>query len=218
MRFSQFITYFCFRFPVLRKIIAQSSKYFEALLGPDFREGSQNEIELKGVDGPTLKTIICYIYCGFVELTKNNIEKVLDAASSMELLPLEEKCAKYLEVNLTKENCVRTLLLADKYSFGQLITNALKFVCEHFDSVSMAEVLQIESSFFNEILKSDKITGSETKIFNCLVEWVRANVAERAKFVPEFLKSVHLEFMPAEVIQKIPFPICSTVCNKISCL
>lgn len=175
------------------------------MLGPDFREGSQNEIELKGVDGPTLKAIICYIYCGFVELTKDNIEDILDAASSMELISLEEKCGKYLQENLTKESCVKTLILADKYSFGQLSTNALYFVCEHFENVPMAEVLQIESSSFNEILKNDKTTGSETQIFHCLVEWVGANVEERAKSVPEILKSVHLEFMPGEVIQQSYF-------------
>lgn len=194
---------FGFRCPVIRKIISKSSKYFEALLGPDFREGTENVIVLPNVDGPTLKAIICYIYAGFIELTEDNIATILAAASGMELISLEEKCEKYLEENLSKDNCVAILMLADTYAFGQLKMKALTEVCAHFEYIPMADILSMEGNSFNEILKCDKIKIPETKIFEYLVEWVRKNETERAKFVPVCLKSIRLEFMPKEVIEQI---------------
>lgn len=139
--FFELNSYFCCRFPVNRKIISESSEYFEVLLGPNFREGTANEITLKSVDGPTLKAIIGYIYTGVVELSGDNVESVLSAASGMELVSLERQCEKYLDDNLTEENCAISLLLADKYYLNQLYGKALAFVCEHFEKISTTDLM-----------------------------------------------------------------------------
>lgn len=172
------------------------------MLGPNFREGNEDEIVLKSVDGPTLKSIICYIYAGYIELTKDNIENVLSAASGMELVALEEKCAEYLQENLTNENCVNTLLLADRYSLNQPKKSALSRVCTHFEYIPTDYILPMSSDSLLQILKSDKIQIPETKIFECLVEWVKKNETERAKFVPEHLKYIRLQYIPGQVILK----------------
>lgn len=202
------------RWPVIRKIISKSSQYFETLLGPNFREGNEEEIILKSVDGPTLKTIICYIYAGYIELNKDNIESVLSAASGMELVALEEKCAKYLQENLTNENCVNTLLLADTYSLDQLKTNALSQVCANFENIPTAHILPIESNCLGQILKYDKIQIPETKMFECLVEWVKTNETERAKCVPEHLKYIRLQYIPGKVIHQSLNNFGYFVCNS----
>lgn len=187
------------RFPVVRTIIAKSSSYFNALLGANFREGTNKEIILKGVDGPTLKAILQFIYIGYVELTQDNVEQVLVAASSMEIVGLEKKCAQYLEDDLSTHSCVNSLTLADKYSVEQWRTKAFTFVCKNFSKISPHDFVQIDATIMHNILKSVEIQATEYKIFNCLKYWVEYNEIDRAKFVPFFLKSIRLDLMQAAV-------------------
>lgn len=188
-----------FSFPVHRKLVARSSEFFKALLGPNFKEGAEDKITLKSVDGPTLKKIIHYIYIGQIELNKDNIENVLAAASGMEIVSLEEKCAEHLKESLTGENCLQTLILADKYNLLQLKANAFDLVCAKFENIPMADMMNVDSNILNDILKCDQIQAAETQIFNCVVEWVQQDETERAKFAPELLKLIRLEHMPTEV-------------------
>lgn len=173
------------------------------MLGPNFKEGIEGKITLKSVDGPTLKAIIQYIYFGHIELNGNNVESILTAASSMEIVPLEEKCGIYLHANLTKENCLNALMLADRYGFGQCKADALKMVCVHFGNIPKADIWQIDGDIFKELLKCEHFDVPESTIFECLVEWARQSESDRTKCMPELLKSIRLECMTGEVISKM---------------
>lgn len=172
------------------------------LLGPNFREGTENEIILKSIDGPTLKAVIHYIYFGQIELNEENIESVLAAASGMELISLEKKCEEYLDEILSKENCTDSLGLADKYNLLQLKANALKIVCENFKNIPMDDFLQMDGTVFAKLLQRDEFEAPEFHIFEILVKWSEHHreQAARAKFVPDLLKSIRLECLPAEVL------------------
>lgn len=195
--------------------MSNSSKYFESLLGPNFKEGTEKEVVLKKIDGSTLKTIIYYIYAGHVKLTEDNIVNVLAAASGMELVSLEEKCSEYLQENLTKENCLDVLSLADKYGIGQLRTNALNLVCAHFENIPLADILQLDGIVFNDLLKCEHFEANETKIFESLAEWVQQNESKRAKFMPELLQSIRLEYLPGEVIPQINYLVIFQMHSKL---
>lgn len=184
-------------------MVAQSSEYFAALLGPNFKEGAEERITLKSVDGPTLKAVIHYIYLGRIDLTKDNVSNILAAASGMGIVSLEEKCGQYLEEKLTEDTCLQTLILAEKYNLSQLKENALKLVCANFENIALADLLHVEANILSDIFKSDQIQALETHIFNCLVKWVEQDETERAKFAPGFLKLIRLEHMPDEVTLNI---------------
>lgn len=174
------------------------------MLGPNFREGSEKRITLQGVDGPTLKAVICYIYAGQIELTEDNVANILAASSGMEIVSLERKCGQYLkEVVLRKDNCLDVLMLADTYNVQSLKPQALQLVCENFEILPRADILKIDGNIFTDILRSNVIKLMETDLFDCLVEWLQQNETERAKFVPSLLKLVKLEYMPGEVTHLI---------------
>lgn len=95
-----------FRFSAHRSILMASSEYFTALLGPNFREGAQNEIPLEEVDGATFKIILNFIYTGRIEINNGNIFDIIGAASHLRLTALEERCGEFWAANLSIENCV----------------------------------------------------------------------------------------------------------------
>lgn len=190
-----------FRVPVVRGSLTQKSVYFEKLLGPRSHEGAQQEVIIQEIDGPTLKTMIKFIYWPHqsIDLTRECVASILDGAARMELVTLKKLCRDFLRKNLSEENCFRTFVLADKHSFDALKASALELVGVHFESIPKSEVLQVSGHVLGEILKCGRICAAETSLFNLLIEWVERNEIVRSRFMPNLLKSFRFEYLPGEV-------------------
>lgn len=159
--------------------------------------GTEKNILLKHIDGPTLKIILDFIYTGHIEITGDNVDAVIAAASSMELIAIEEICGKFWVANLSNENCVDIYLSADKYNLMDLRSKALNFISKNFEAVPI--IRQIDDQNFEKIIKHDKITAAETIVLDRLVEWINRNESKSVKVVADLLKSIRLECIPNKV-------------------
>lgn len=187
------------RFPAHRLVLRASSKYFDALLGPNFREGAEKNVVLGGIDGPTLKKIIDFIYTGRITIANSSVVDILDAASRMELVSLEARCTTFLENNLKIGNCVNALVNADKYQLKALLPKALDFIRENFEDVPADDIPKIDEEHFQALLKHDQLSGAESDIFDRLVLWITQNKKKKAKFESSFLRLIRLPLIPIEV-------------------
>lgn len=169
-----------------------ASKYFRALLGPHFKEGQEKEMPVSDVDGPTLKAIIDFCYSGNIKITSENVDRVLAAASAMELVLIEKKCEQFWGDHLSTGNCVDTFLRADKYSFTDLRKKLLEFMCKNFKAVADKQILDLEYQHLSEILKCDEIHALEDDIFECLERWIEYDNENRSKYVPNLFQFIRL--------------------------
>lgn len=183
---------FVFRFPVHRTIMAASSTYFQALLGPHYKEANQKEIVLNEVSGPTLKTLIHYCYTGYIKITHDNVESIMDAAASREMTPLAEKCTHFWSENIGINRCLKILLVADKYQLTDLWQKSLRYICENFEDIPIGEMVKVDGKNFGAILKQRQITAAESIIFERFVEWIQYDVANRATFVASYANLIRL--------------------------
>lgn len=180
----------------------EKSKYFVALLGPNFREGrSDGDIILPHIDGKTLRFLIAYCYFGEVQLNYDNIDDIVPAASSMEFVELEIKCRDFLEEKLATENCIQSFLLADQFSFDLLKVNAYERILNDFGNVPPREFVRLDFKIFVELLKSDEIEASEEIIFERLKLWMDNNWADLKERGPEMLRLLRLNNLSTEVTE-----------------
>lgn len=187
------------RFPVHRAIMVGSSPYFKALLGPNYIEANQKEIALKEIDGSTLKTIIGYCYSGNVRITYENADDIMAAASSTELLQLEGRCTRFWHEQLDVGNSVNILLIAAKYNLQQLWKRALRTICENFEKIPHADLMQIDHGNFKAILHEDKINAAENNVFYCFTKWIQHDEANRSRFVAGLANLIQLKHVSSEV-------------------
>lgn len=186
--------------PVHRLVLIGASRYFEALLGPNFREGSNNEdIILPHIDGTTLRLVIDYCYTGRIDINNNNVNSIVCAASSMEFIELEQLCCQFLGQNLCTDNCIETFLLADKFSFDSLKRKAFLRILNHFENVPPEEFLRFDVKNLMELLNYDKIEASEETVFDRLRLWMETNSSESEDRGPELLRCIRLECLSAKV-------------------
>lgn len=176
-----------------------SSPYFRALLGPNYKEAKQNEIVLSKVDGRTLKTIIQFCYSGFVEITADTVKDIVAAASSMELVQLEQRCSDFWSKNLRILNCVDILTAADKYNLKGLWCKSFQYICENLIKIPPTNMVTLDEKNFNAILAGEEISTDERNVFDCFVQWIKHDESNRSKSVALLANSIRLKFIPVEV-------------------
>lgn len=179
--------------------MAAASQYFEVLLGQKFKEGKEEDVTLEGIDGPTLKSIIDFCYTGLIDINEENIDEIILAASSMELLLLEKKCSDFWAKRLRFENWVDIYIKADKYTLTELKSKIFHLICESFERVPADDLARVDQFFFRDVLKYEKIQVPEQILFTRLQQWIAHDPSERTKFVAEFIKYIRLEHLPGQV-------------------
>lgn len=173
-----------------------SSDYFHALLGLNTE---QSEVTIPDVDSATLKSIIEYCYSGNINITDKNVMQIIEAATAMKLVLLQQKCEQFWIDNLTTSNCVKMFKFADERLFTYLRKKSLRFICEHFNEITCDELTNLPFGLFSEILKRDNIHALEELILERMIEWVELDTKNRKQYAARLFKSIRLEKIPQPV-------------------
>lgn len=175
------------------------SKFFSALLGPNFAEGSQDKVTLDDIDGVTLQAIVNYCYNRCIVVNEANVDRIIAAASAMAFPDIEEIVGQYWSTKLNVENCLEILAKSDTYSLQTLRKKALIYCAMEFDRLPSPDKLQIDGRVLQKLLKCEEFCVSEEKIFTFVVTWVEQNEKDRARFVQEILKMIRLKHITSRV-------------------
>ncbi|MBN3296866.1 KLHL6 protein, partial [Amia calva] len=208
-------------FPCHRVVLAAASNYFRAMFCNDLKEKYEERIHIKGVEAETMKILLDYTYTSKVLITKQNVQKILEAASLFQFLRMVDACANFLTEALLPDNCVGVLRLADTHSLGVLKTRVQNYIIQKFPQVvAYEEFLELPEDVFCSILQRDDLcVTEEEQVFETVMNWVRAQEAERLPLLPDILRHVRLPLVDPwyfvervegdELIRKCPeaFPL-----------
>ena len=109
---------------------------FEAMFSPNFKEGMENKVEVEDVAADVLEDMLIFIYGGEVGDLQGRASKLLVAAEKYYLEDLKKLCEESLCVNITVENVLAMIELADLHNAANLRAAALKFIGENAKEVS----------------------------------------------------------------------------------
>lgn len=76
-------------------------------------EGEHTQINLKTIDGPTMESILEYIYMRQIELNYDNVLDIMRVADYLCIDGLVELCHEFLVECLEPDNCVTILQFAE---------------------------------------------------------------------------------------------------------
>lgn len=186
------------RFAVHRIVMVSASDYFHALLGPNFEEGTENEVLIGDVNGQTLKSIIDFCYSGEIGIQADNVESILAAASKMAMIDIETMCEQYLHRRLSIENLVDAFMLADKYSLVELRRRSFDELCRDFESATDSQIQKLSAPQLTELLQSDNVAASEDDICRKVIGWID-HEESRSNDAPDILKIIRLEHISVQV-------------------
>lgn len=118
--------------PAHSAILTARSEFFKAMFTHPMKENLSRQIEMKEVPKSLCLNLLEFVYTGKVETNKMNL-KLLAAADQYALLDLKDLCSKHLMRHISVENCLQTLVIADRVSAPKLKKTAKDFILENTD-------------------------------------------------------------------------------------
>ncbi|XP_075337948.1 kelch-like protein 3 isoform X2 [Odontesthes bonariensis] len=110
--------------PAHRVVLASCSPYFCAMFTGDMSESKAQQVEIREVDGQTLRKLVDYIYTAEIEVTEDNVQVLLPAASLLQLNDVRQVCCEFLQSQLHPTNCLGIRAFADLHTCTQLLNQA----------------------------------------------------------------------------------------------
>ncbi len=199
------------RFPAHRVVLAASSKYFDAMFQGGMIEANQSEIKLATLQTEPFEKILKFLYTGTIRITEVDIQDILETSNYLAVDAVCEVACAFLSRNMTCDNCLSILQLAEDQAQTELYAYAVNYARENFMTIfcresflkqprgiSVTKLAEILSGDNLHILKNwDRETvpiqeNIERRILVFVLNYAEAIDQEQLKGLSELLKAVHL--------------------------
>ncbi|XP_039866315.1 kelch-like protein 3 isoform X2 [Simochromis diagramma] len=191
--------------PAHRVVLASCSPYFCAMFTGDMSESKAHQVEIREVDGQTLRKLVDYIYTAEIEVTEDNVQVLLPAASLLQLMDVRQVCCEFLQSQLHPTNCLGIRAFADLHTCTQLLNQAHAYAEQHFtDVVQGEEFLSLSLQQVCSLISSDKLTVStEEKVFEAMITWIKHDKPARLEYMPKLMEHVRLPLLSRDYLVQI---------------
>ncbi|XP_023814726.2 kelch-like protein 3 [Oryzias latipes] len=191
--------------PAHRVVLASCSPYFCAMFTGDMSESRAHQVEIREVDGHTLRKLVDYIYTAEIEVSEDNVQVLLPAASLLQLMDVRQVCCEFLQAQLHPSNCLGIRAFADLHTCTQLLSQADAYAEQHFSEVVQGEeFLSLSLQQVCSLISSDKLTVStEEKVFEAMITWIKHNKLDRLQFMPTLMEHVRLPLLSRDYLVQI---------------
>ncbi|XP_062848934.1 kelch-like protein 6 [Trichomycterus rosablanca] len=189
-----------------RAVLAATSLYFRAMFCNDLRESREESVNIRGIDPAEMKMLLEYTYTSKVLITKENVQKLLEAASQFQFPRVMEACSRFLMESLYPENCVGVLHLADTHSLTPLKKHVHDYIVRNFSSVAAHEELaDLREDVLLDLLHRDELAVTEEEqVYEAAMRWIRARRDRRVPALPRVLAQVRLPLLePSYLVENV---------------
>ncbi|KAJ8282149.1 hypothetical protein COCON_G00046680 [Conger conger] len=191
--------------PAHKVVLASCSPYFCAMFTADMSESKARRVEIRDVDGQTLRRLVDYIYTAEIEVTEDNVQVLLPAASLLQLMDVRLACCHFLQAQLHSTNCLGIRAFADLHACTQLLSQAHAYAEQHFSEVMLGEeFLSLSLQQVCGLISSDKLTVStEEKVFEAMISWIKQDKETRLEHMPKLMEHVRLPLLSRDYLVQI---------------
>jgi speckle-type POZ protein len=109
---------------VHKAILTTRSTVFFKILMTDKKEATTNNVEIKDFDSKTTRELLRFIYCEEVQGLKTIAKDLINAAEKYKVDGLKEFCIEGLSKNVSEENVIDFLIIADQISETSQLVSA----------------------------------------------------------------------------------------------
>ncbi|XP_076877444.1 kelch-like protein 3 [Brachyhypopomus gauderio] len=191
--------------PAHKVVLASCSPYFCAMFTGEMSESKAPCVEIKEVDGQTLRKLVDYIYTAEIEVTEDNVQVLLPAAGLLQLMDVRRTCCQFLHTQLHPTNCLGIRAFADLHTCTDLLNQANAYAEQHFSEVMLGEeFLGLSLQQVCSLISSDKLTVStEEQVFEAMVAWIKHDETARLEHMPKLMEHVRLPLLSRDYLVQI---------------
>lgn len=123
------------QFHAHKNILANQSSVFAAMFKHEMMEKQCNVVEIKDISYEVLREMFRFVYAGKINEIEKFVNDLLAAAEKYCLEGLKTVCEKFLCDNLTIDNALDCMKLADTYNADKLRAQAIEFILSNVRNI-----------------------------------------------------------------------------------
>uniref|UniRef100_A0AAR2KPN7 Kelch-like protein 3 n=1 Tax=Pygocentrus nattereri TaxID=42514 RepID=A0AAR2KPN7_PYGNA len=191
--------------PAHKVVLASCSPYFCAMFTGEMSESKAPRVEIRDMDGQTLTKLVDYIYTAQIEVSEDNVQVLLPAASLLQLMDVRQVCCEFLQAQLHPTNCLGIRAFADLHACTDLLNHAHAYAEQHFSEVMQGEeFMSLSLQQVCSLISSDKLTVStEEKVFEAMIAWIKHDKEARLEYMPKLMEHVRLPLLSRDYLVQI---------------
>ncbi|XP_029451861.1 kelch-like protein 29 isoform X2 [Rhinatrema bivittatum] len=188
-------------FEVHQNVLASCSLYFKDLIKRSSRDsvriGEPLELAMSNINADVLELLLEFVYTGSLIIDSANAKILLEAASKFQFHTFCKVCVSFLEKQLTANNCLGILAMAEAMQCIELYNMAKAYALQNFPEVAcQEEILSISKEDFVSYISNDSLnTKAEELVYETMIKWIKTDPAVRTKHAAELLAVVRLPFI-----------------------
>ncbi len=187
-----------------RALLASASLYFRAMFGGSFKEAKENVVDLDalGVSHVGLTAIVDCLYSLKLNITKENLVLVTEAANLLQFTSIIRLCEKFIQSHLDIQNCLQILQLCETYGMKSTKHTVDLFVLENLIAISKENPEYVEMSkdhLVRYIADTELLTKDETEVYHAVMKWIK-RTPSRDEHTVELMQHIRVQHIPLDVI------------------
>ncbi|XP_039078486.1 kelch-like protein 34 [Hyaena hyaena] len=197
-------------FPAHRSLLACSSDYFRALFKSHTRESRARVIHLHVPSAAGLQRLLDFIYTAWLPLSMDTVEDTLEAASYLQVTEALGLCGRYLERQLSPENCCFAANVAARFGLAHTLGEAERCILRHLRELLVggagpAGLLELNPTSLKAVLGAPDVARvPETWLLGLALAWLRQEPeTERLAHCASLLERVRFGLVPADVLRRV---------------
>ena len=183
-----------------RVVLASLSAYFRAMFTQQMAESKQRLITINGVDPSTLKSLVEYAYTATIDISEDNVQSILSAASVLQFQEVKQACSEFLRRQLDTDNCLGIKVFAEAHGCNHLQKAATVDSSHYFSQVRRRdEFLKLSIDEIKLFLSNEQLNvKSEYEVYEAAMAWLNHEADRRAEHLYEVLRLVRLPQLSTE--------------------
>jgi BTB/POZ domain len=121
-------------------ILAAASPVFEAMFKEGTKEHHDNYVNIEDIDSDVFEVFLRFLYSGQVDQLDEMCFDLFTAADKYDVQPLRNICIQHMSDNISVDNAVEVLALAERHSIEPTKSLALQFI-----KANIADVVKTDS-------------------------------------------------------------------------
>nr|XP_056717477.1 kelch-like protein 23 [Euleptes europaea] len=179
-----------------KAVLAACSNYFKAMFTSDMKEKSKNQIKLSGLSPTTLESLVVYTYTSEIQITKTNVQSLLQAADLLQFTSVKNACEQFLIRHLDVDNCLGMHSFAEYHVCSELEKESRRILVSRFEEVCrQEEFLEISSEKLQFILSRKNLSvWKKDAAIEPIVKWISYDVDKRTEYIYDLLSCLDMAF------------------------
>ncbi|KAK9709181.1 BTB And C-terminal Kelch [Popillia japonica] len=203
-------------------VLSACSDYFRAMFNENMLEARNDSVTLYDISAKSFQLLLNYMYTSQLELNEENVEDVLEVAVYLQIDHVINKCSEFLEKNLSTENYVEIVKIAEIFAIEKLRTAVYKYICNNLSVIAELEHFSNFSfEHIESILKFDfPVDCTELDVLRFVLKWLFSgtitDALERLEMCPSILNYICYEQISKSALDQLLDDIFIKYCKQNS--